>query len=76
MLEKVIINTEKSRKIFIKKIDYDGGDSILITSWHLELTNKRIRTFNRKNSLKGTKGVRKEINSINGTIIKNFIIAL
>ena len=45
MLEKVIINTEKSGKIFIKKIDYDGGDSILITSWHLELTNKRIRTY-------------------------------
>ena len=76
MFEKVIINTEKSRKNFYQEIDYDGGDSILITPRHLELTNKRIRTFNRKNSLKGTKGVRKEIKSINGTIIKNSIIAL
>ena len=36
----------------------------------MELSNKRIRTFNWKNPLKGTKGVRKEINSINGTIKK------
>ena len=69
MIEKVIINTEKSRKIFIKKIDYDVGDSILITSWHLELSNKIIRTFNRKKPLKEKKGVRKEIHSINRTII-------
>ena len=48
MIEKVIINTEKSWKFFLsQEIDYDVGDSILITSWHLELPNKRIRTFNR-----------------------------
>ena len=47
-----------------------------VTSWHLELPNKKIRRFNRK-KFKGTKGVRKEIHSINGTIIqKDFIIAL
>ena len=32
-----------------QEIDYDGGDSILITSWHLELSNKRIRTFTANN---------------------------
>ena len=60
----------------LSKIDYDVGDSILITSWHLKLSNKRIRTFNWKNLLKGTKGVRKEINSINGTIKNKFIFVL
>ena len=43
--EKVIINTEKSRKNFIQEIDYDVGDSVLITSWLLELSNKRIWSF-------------------------------
>ena len=52
MIEKVIINTEKSRKKIYQEINYDNGDSILITSWHLELPNKRIRTFNRKKPLK------------------------
>ena len=69
IIEKLIINTEKFRKIFYQEIDYDVGDSILITSWHLQLPNKRIRAFNRTKSLKGTKEVRKEIHSINGTII-------
>ena len=32
MIEKVIINTEKSRKIFYQEIDYDVGDSVLISS--------------------------------------------
>ena len=54
---------------FYQEIYYDVGDSILITLWHLELPNKRIRKFNRKKPLKWTKGVRKEIHSINGTII-------
>ena len=35
LIEKVIINTEKSRKIFYQEINYGVGDSILITSWHL-----------------------------------------
>ena len=48
MIEKVIINTEKSRKNFYQENDYDVGDSVLITSCLLELSNKRIRTFNRK----------------------------
>ena len=69
MIEKEIINTEKSKKNFYQEIDYNVGYSILITSWHLELPNKRLRTFNRKKQLKGTKGVRKEIYSINETII-------
>ena len=40
MIEKVIINTEKSMKNFIQEIDYDVGDSLLITSWLLELPKK------------------------------------
>ena len=35
-------NAEKSRKNFIKKIDNDVEGSALITSWLLELPNKRI----------------------------------
>ena len=77
MIEKAIINTEKFKKKFIKKL-ITMWDFALITSWVLELPNKRIRSFNReKKTLKGTKGVRKEIHSINGTIIKKvFIITL
>ena len=70
IIEKVIINIEKSRKNFIQEIDYDVGDSVLITSWLLELPNKRIRSFKREKPLKGTKGERKEIHSIKGTITK------
>ena len=70
IIEKVIINTEKSRKNFIQEIDYDVGDSVLITSWLLELPNKRIRPFKREKLLKGTKGERKEIHSIKRTITK------
>ena len=76
MIEKIILNTEKSRKNYIQKIDNELGDSVLITSWLLELPNKRIRSFNKEKPFKGTKVVRKEIHSINGTIIKNFIIVL
>ena len=42
IIEKVIINTEKSRKNFIQEIDYDIGDSVLITSWLLKLPNKKL----------------------------------
>ena len=45
MIKKAIINTEKSRKNFIQEIDHDVGDSVLITSWLLELSNKIIRLF-------------------------------
>ena len=47
MIEKVIINT-RSLGNFYQEIDYDIGDSILIASWHLELSNKRIRTLIKK----------------------------
>ena len=76
MIEKVIINTENSRKNFIQEIDYDVGDSVLITSWLLELPNKRIRSIKREKSLIGTKGERKEINSIKGTITKKGTLLL
>ena len=69
MIEKVIIKFREAKENFYQEIYYDVGDSILITSWHLELPNKRIRTFNRKKQLKWTKGVRKEIHNINWTII-------
>ena len=42
MIEKVIINTEKSRKNFFQENDRDVGDSVLITSWLLELPNKEL----------------------------------
>ena len=51
MIEKIIINTEKSRKNFIQEIDYDVWDSILITSWLLQFSNKRIRSFKIEKSL-------------------------
>ena len=69
MIEKVIIKFREAKENFYQEIYYDVGDSILITSWHFELPNKRIRTFNRKKQLKWTKGVRKEIHNINWTII-------
>ena len=49
MIERVIINTEKSRKKCIQEIDHDVRDSVLIISWLLELPNKRIRSFKREN---------------------------
>ena len=52
MIEKGIINKEKSRKNFIQEINYDVGDSVLITSCLLELPNKRIRTFKREKAIK------------------------
>ena len=69
MIEKVIINIEKSRKIFYQETDYNVVDYLLKTSWHLELPNKKLEHWIEKKSLKGAKGVRKEIHSINGTII-------
>ena len=78
MIDKVIINTEKFSKKFIKEIDYDVGDSALITSRLLELPNKRIRSFKKEKPLKRTKWERKEIHSIKGTITnkRDFIITL
>ena len=46
MIDNLILNIDKSIKNFIQEIDNDVGDSILITTWLLELPNKRIRSFN------------------------------
>ena len=61
MIEKEFINTEKSRKTLSKKIDYDVGDTVLITSWLLELPNKRIRTFKREKPFKQLKEKEKRL---------------
>ena len=74
MIEKLFLNAEKSRKNFIQEINNDVGDSVLITSRLLELPSKRIRTFNWKKPLKGTKGVRKEIHSIRGIIKRTLLL--
>ena len=43
IVEQVIMNTENSRKAFLQEIDFEVGDSVLLTSWITELPNKRIR---------------------------------
>ena len=48
MIEKVIINTEKSRKKFIQEIDHDVRDFVLITSWFLELPNIKLDDLKEK----------------------------
>ena len=48
--KEMIESNYKCREVyenFYQEIDYDGGDSILITSLYLELSNNRIRTFAR-----------------------------
>ena len=70
IVDQVIINTENSRKAFLQEIDFEVGDSVLLTSWITELPNKRIRSFKKEKSMKGTKGERKEIHSIQAEIIK------
>ena len=54
--EQVIMNTENSRKAFLQEIDFEVGDSVLLTSWITELPNKRIRSFKNEKTMKGTKG--------------------
>ena len=76
IVEQVIVNTENSRNVFIHEIDFEVGDSVLLTSWITELPNKRIRSFKNEKPMKGTKGERKEINSIQTEIIKKGIILL
>ena len=56
LTEKLILNVEKSRKNFIQEIDYDVGDSVLITSLLFEFLNNKIRSFKSEKPLKGTKG--------------------
>ena len=64
------MNTENSRKAFLQKINFEVGDSVLLTSWITELPNRRIRSFKKDKSMKGTKGKRQEIRSIQAKIIK------
>ena len=64
IVEQVTMNTENSRKAFLQEIDFEVGDSVLLTSWITELPNKRIRSFKKEKSMKGTKVERQEIHSI------------
>ena len=74
IVEQVILNTENSRKAFLQEIDFEVGDSVLLTSWITELPNKRIRSFKKKKIMKGTKEERLEIHSIQAEIIKGIIL--
>ena len=56
IIDQVIRNTENSRKAFLQEIDFEVGDSVLLTSGMTELPNKRIRSFKNEKSMKGTKG--------------------
>ena len=54
IVEQVIVNTENSRKVFLQEIYFEVGDSVLLTSWIIELPNKRIRSFKKEKPMKGT----------------------
>ena len=58
IVEQVIMNTENSRKAFLQEIDFEVGDSVLLTSWITELPNIRIRSFKKEKPMKDTKGER------------------
>ena len=73
IVEEAIVNTENSRKWFLQEIDFEVGDSVLLTSWMTELPNKRIRSFKKEKSMKGTKEERQEIHIIQAEIIKRII---
>ena len=47
-IEQVIINTENSRKEFLQEIDFELGDSVLLTSWITELRHQKIRSFKKR----------------------------
>ena len=68
IVDQVIMNTKNSRKAFLQEIDFEVGDSVLLTSGMTELPNNRIRSY--KKTMKGTKGERQEIHSIQTEIIK------
>ena len=55
IVEQVIMNTENSRKAFLQEIDFEVGDSALLTSWITELLNIRIRSFKKEKPMKDTK---------------------
>ena len=52
IVEQVIMNTENSRKAFLQEIDFEVGDSVLLTSWIIELPNIRIRSFKKESQWK------------------------
>ena len=56
IVEQVILNTENYRKAFLQKINFEVGDSVLLTSWITKLPNKRIRSFKKEMPMKGKKG--------------------
>ena len=70
IVEQVIVNTKNYRKAFLQEIDFEVGDSVLLTSWITKLPNKRIRSFKKEKQMKGTKGERQEIHSNRAEIIK------
>ena len=41
IVDQVIMNIENSRKAFLQEIDFEVGDSVLLTSWMTELPNKK-----------------------------------
>ena len=45
IVAQVIVNTENSRKAYLQEVDFEVGDSVLLTSWMTELPNKRISSF-------------------------------
>ena len=53
-----------NKLLWILKINFEVGDSVLLTSWITELPNKRIRSFKNEKPMKGTKGERQEIHRI------------
>ena len=67
------MNTENSRKTFLLEINFGVGESVLLTSWITELPNKRIRSFKKEKPMKGTKGERQEIHSIQAEIKKKWL---
>ena len=69
-MNQAIVNTENYRKAYLQEINFEVRDSVLLTSWMTELPNKRIRSFKKENPMKGTKGERQEIHSIQAEIIK------
>ena len=70
IVEQIIVNTENFRKEFLQEIDFEVGDSVLLTSLITELPNKRIRSFKKEKPMKGTKVERQEIHSIQAEITK------
>ena len=70
IVDQVIMNTENSKKAFLQEIDFEVGNSVLLTSWITELQSKRLRSYKKEKPIKGTKGERQEIHSIQAEIIK------